>query len=80
MNWIFACSELGECVWTQSHNFRPAKMCESGIYEVWTQGNVSGHNPKISNQQKSVNLVFTQFQLGGMCPVTIHEFLAIQNV
>jgi len=41
---------------------------------------VSGHNPKISSQPKWVNLVFAQFQPGGMCPDTFPEFLAIQNV
>ena len=72
-------SDSGECVWTQSHNFQPVKMCELGICTVLTWSNLSGPNPTISSEQKCVNWVFTQFGLG-MCPDTIQEFLAIQNV
>jgi len=54
-------------------------MYESGVYTVWTQRNVSGHNPTIYSQPKYVNWVFTKFRLRGMCLDTIPEFLANQK-
>ncbi len=35
----------------------------------------TGHNSTISSQPKCVNLLFSQFELGGMCPDTIQPGL-----
>jgi len=51
-------SDSEYCVWTQFHYRQPVKMCESAIYPVQSQRNVSRHKPTISNQTKSVNVVF----------------------